>query len=134
MSFEFEARKQGGGGRSVQPDHAAVRITKHKEGKDKRNADRFYICLNKKAVQIARLIPGDRLTVGFNPTTRQIAVKRDNENGFAVSGSALEKGRGNAAFQVAVETGSGLAVAVSESIGEWLSISEADGMLVTKAQ
>lgn len=129
MAFVFEKKRKSHGS-STQVEFAGIRITIHKEGKGNKGKGRFYVAMNQKAVKVGRFLKGDKLTIGYDAQSGLLAIRRDNENGFSVTGGAFNGHRGNAAFQVAIDPASEIAIAISRILGVWVPVTEEDAMLI----
>ena len=130
MAFVFE-KKRNARGSSVQVEFPAIRITVHKEGKEDKEKKRFYVAMNHRAVKAGRFLKGDKLTIGYDPDSGMLAIRRDNENGFAVvGGTSKNRGFRNAAFQLAIDSKSEITAAIFRVLGVWIPAEEVDAMLI----
>lgn len=127
MGFVFEKRRMSGSPSSNQPDYPAVRITRHKEGKDTRRMIRLYFAFTPQAIKAARWIGGDRVTVGCDVAAVKFCFKRDPQDGFT-----LGKGKGNVAFQISADEKSDIWIMSEQLLGEWIRLKEDGGMLFSE--
>ena len=134
MAFIFENRKGPGKSLGDQPQKPAVRITRHNEGEKSRNRIRLYFAFTPEGVKIARWILGDKIVVGCDPQNNMLCFKRDQTNGYTISGGAFQKGKGNASFQISTSEDSSLWKMLVHKLGEWFDLTDDGPMMIASVE
>lgn len=136
MEFVFEERKNSGRRNTDQPmpKYPAVRMTTFKDKRDEqKKTARLYISFNPAAISEARWIKGDRVVAGADLKKGVVCFKRDQENGFTMSGGSFgdgkAKSRSTASMQVCVGNDSPLFALMKDHLGKWFRLS-AQGLLM----
>jgi hypothetical protein len=135
MEFVFEERKNSGRRYMDQPTpkYPAVRVTTFNDRSSKNKNARLYISFNPAAVSESRWIKGDRVVAGADLQKGVICFKRDQENGFTISGGSIGNGkaksRSTTSMQVCVGSDSPLFALMKDHLGKWFRLSS-QGLLM----